>query len=225
MIEINLAPRDAGRDARAPRSASNASTSRAASRWHLAASVPGLTGLLVLALLHPGARDRHRDLEGLVVQAVGDSTELAALISAAEQLRASRDSVAARMRVIQELDRGRYAWSHVLDEVAAAVPEFTWLTRIAHAGAGEELQVEIEGRTSNTFALTRFMNRLEASPFLASVSLLGTEQVAERLPGGGEWVLNSFVLWVASRPGAMSPAGQAAPVAASRDSEPAGLLP
>ncbi len=67
-------------------------------------------------------------------------------------------------------------------------------------GTGDQLQVEIEGRTANTFALTRFMNRLEASPFLADVSLAGTEQVAERLPGGGEWILSSFVLWVAYRP-------------------------
>ena len=200
MIEINLMPRDARRAARTPTSPAEASASRAASPWHLLASVPGLVTLLVLALLHPGARDRHRALEDRVAQAVRDSTGLAGLISAAEQLRAGRDSVAARMRIIRELDDGRYVWSHILDEVAAAVPDFTWLTRIAEAGTGDELQVEIEGRTVNTLALTRFMNRLEASPFLASVSLAGTEQVAERLPGGGEWVLSAFVLWVAYEP-------------------------
>ena len=200
MIEINLMPRDARSAARTPNSSAEASASRASSPWHLLASVPGLVTLLVLAVLHPGARDRHRALEDRVARAVRDSTDLADLISAAEQLRAGRDSVAARMQVIRELDDGRYVWSHILDEVAAAVPDFTWLTRIAEAGTGDELQVEIEGRTANTFALTRFMNRLEASSFLASVSLAGTEQVAERLPGGGEWVLSSFVLWVAYQP-------------------------
>lgn len=200
MIEINLMPQDAGRGARTPHSSVEAPASRAASLWHLLASVPGLVTLLVLAVLHPGARDRHRVLEDRVAQAVRDSTDLAGLISTAEQLRAGRDSVAARMRIIRELDDGRYVWPHILDDVAAAVPDFTWLTRIAEAGAGDELQVEIAGRTANTLALTRFMNRLEASPFLASVSLAGTEQVAERLPGGGEWVLSAFVLWVAYQP-------------------------
>lgn len=200
MIEINLMPRDAARAARTPHSSVEASASRAASLWHLLASVPGLVTLLVLAVLHPGARDRHRALEDQVAQAVRDSTDLAGLISTAEQLRAGRDSVAARMQIIRELDDGRYVWPHILDDVAAAVPDFTWLTRIAEAGAGDELQVEIEGRTANTLALTRFMNRLEASPFLASVSLAGTEQVAERLPGGGEWILSAFVLWVAYQP-------------------------
>lgn len=200
MIEINLMPQDAGRGARTPNSSVEAPASRAASLWHLLASGPGLVTLLVLAVLHPGARDRHRALEDRVAQAVRDSTDLAGLISTAEQLRAGRDSVAARMRIIRELDDGRYVWPHILDDVAAAVPDFTWLTRIAEAGTGDELQVEIEGRTANTLALTRFMNRLEASPFLASVSLAGTEQVAERLPGGGEWVLSAFVLWVAYQP-------------------------
>lgn len=196
MIEINLMPQGERRTVRGPESSAGGSPSRTASPWHLAASVPGLAGLLVLALLHPGTRDRHRALEDRVAGAVRDSTELAALISAAERLRAGRDSVAARMEVIEELDRERYHWSHILDEVADAVPEFTWLTRIAEAGAGDDLHVEIEGRTANTFALTRFMNRLEASPFLSAVNLAGTEQVAERLPGGGEWVLSAFVLRV-----------------------------
>lgn len=200
MIEINLMPRGTDPAARGRRSSADTSPPRAGSPWHLVAAVPGLVTLLVLALLHPGARDRRQVLEDRVAQAVGDSTELAGLISTAEQLRAGRDSVAARERVIRELDRGRYVWSHILDEVAAAVPEFTWLTRIAEAGAGDQVQVEIEGRTANTFALTRFMNRLEASPFLASVSLAGTEQVPERLPDGGEWVLSAFVLWVSYRP-------------------------
>ena len=200
MIEINLMPRATGQAARRRRSSADASPSRAASPWHLAASAPGLVTVVVLALLQPGARDAHRALEDRVGQAVRDSTELAGLISAAEQLRAGRDSVAARMRTIRELDRGRYVWSHILDEVAAAVPEFTWLTRIAEVGAEVQVEVEIEGRTANTFALTRFMNQLEASPSLTSVSLAGTEQVAERLPGGGEWVVNSFVLWVSYQP-------------------------
>ena len=200
MIEINLIPGGASRAVRGSQSPSGARARRTASPWHVAVCVPGLATLLVLALMHPGARDRQRALEVRLAQAVRDSTDLAAATSAAQRLRAGRDSVAGRMRIIQELDLGRYAWPRVLHEVALAVPELAWLTRIAEADATGELQVVIEGRAANTFALTRFMNRLEASRFLGSVSLAGTEQVAERLPDGGEWMVRSFVLRVGYRP-------------------------
>lgn len=225
MIEINLMPRSATRRGRRSESSADGSRSRTASAWHLGATVPGLVSLLVLALLHPGARDRHRALEDRLAGAVRDSTELAGLIATAEQLRAGHDSIAARMGVIQELDRGRYVWPHILHQVAVAVPEFTWLTRIAEAGAEDELYVEIEGRTANTFALTRFMNRLEASPFLTSVSLAGTQQISERLPGGGERILSSFVLSVAYQPMPGVPLGQPKPGTNARDSAAPGGLP
>ena len=201
MIEINLKPQEEpGRRARARTSSPNGSRSRKASPWLAAACVPGLVGLLTLALLQPGSRERRRSLEARIDEAARDSTELTELIATAERLRAGRDSVSARMEVIHELDRGRYVWSRLLDEVADAVPEFTWLTRIVEAEGGDGARVEIEGRTANTFALTRFMNRLEAAPSLTSVRLAGTEQVVEPLPGGGEWVLSSFVLWVGHQP-------------------------
>ncbi len=196
MIEVNLMPRKASRSSGRVRSSADTSPSRTASLWPMAACVPGLAGLLVLALLHPGIRGRRQVIGARLAQALGDSTELAELISASERLRAGRDSVATRMRIIQELDRGRYLWPHILDEVAVAVPEFAWLTRVAQRGTADDLHVEIEGRAGNTFALTRFMNRLEASPFLTAVSLVTTEQIAEQQPGGGEWILNSFVVQV-----------------------------
>ena len=190
MIEVNLMPRREGRSARGARTSPATSPQPPGSRWLLAASVPGLVGLLVLAFLHWGARDRHLALETRIADAVRDSTELAELILATEQLRARRDFVAAQVSTIQELDRGRYVWPHILDEVALALPEFTWLMRIAQVGP----DLQIEGRAGNTFALTRYMNQLESSPFLHSVALVTTEQVAERLPAGGEWIVNSFVL-------------------------------
>ena len=166
----------------------------------MAACVPGLAGLLGLALLRTGTLDRGQLVEARLAQALGDSTELAELISASERLRAGRDSVATRVRIIQELDRGRYVWPHILEEVAVALPDHAWLTRVAQRGEANDLHVEIEGRAGNTFALTRFMSRLEASPLLTAARLVTTEQIAEHPPGGGEWILNSFVLQVGYQP-------------------------
>ena len=220
MIEVNLMPRKETRSSGVARSSSDAFPSKAASPWHMAACVPGLAGLLGLAMLHTRTLDDRRLMEARLAQALGDSTELAELISASERLRAGRDSVATRVRIIQELDRGRYAWPHILDEVAVAVPDHTWLTRVAQRDEADGIHVEIEGRAGNTFALTRFMSRLEASPLLTAASLVTTEQIAEHLPGGGEWILNSFVLQVGYQPGPDSPDEEQLPDDIDEDAAP-----
>ncbi len=220
MIEVNLMPRKVTRSSGAARSAADTFPSKAASPWHIAACVPGLAGLLGLALLHAGTLDQKQLVEARLAQALGDSTELAELISASERLRAGRDSVATRIGIIQELDRGRYVWPHILDEVAVAVPDHAWLTRVAQRGEADGIHVEIEGRAGNTFALTRFMSRLEASPLLTAASLVTTEQIAEGLAGGGEWILNSFVLQVRYQPGPDSPDEEQLPDDIDEDAGP-----
>lgn len=208
MIEVNLMPRGVGRPTPGARSPPALSAPRGASLLQMATCVPGIAGLLVLAFLHPGNRDRLRAVETRIAQAVRDSTGFADLIVAAEQLSDRRDSVASRVEIIQQLDRGRYVWPHILDEVAFAIPEYTWLTRIAQVDMEPDQTVRIEGRAGNTFALTSYMSRLEASPFLHAVELVTTEQVAERQPDGGEWILNSFVVQVGYRSPGESAGGE-----------------
>lgn len=108
--------------------------------------------------------------------AAQDSATNAAVIRQIEQLQAQGDSIEARVAVIQEIDRGRYVWSHLLDEVATAVPDYTWLREVLYAGEGP--QVRIIGRAGSIFAITSFMNRLEGSRFLRSVSPETIQEVA-----------------------------------------------
>jgi Tfp pilus assembly protein PilN len=99
-----------------------------------------------------------------------DSIRLAAIIDQTNALTARRDSIAARVAIIQEIDADRYVWAHLLDEVGAAVPEFVWLGEVAYSG-DNPLTVRIGGRAGSTFAVTNFMRRLEASRFLSAVQL------------------------------------------------------
>src|SRR5690242_7248133 len=46
-----------------------------------------------------------------------------------------RDSILTQIGTISAVDQDRYTWSHLLDEIAGAVPEFTWLTNISPAPA------------------------------------------------------------------------------------------
>ena len=42
-----------------------------------------------------------------------------------------RDSLLAQIATIRGVDGNRYVWPHVLDEVAKALPPYTWLTTMA----------------------------------------------------------------------------------------------
>ena len=100
----------------------------------------------------------------------------AGVISQINQLQAQGDSIETRVAVIQEIDRHRYVWPHILDEIAAAVPDYTWLREILYQADGP--QVRIGGRAGSIFAITNFMNRLEASRFLRSVNPETIQEVA-----------------------------------------------
>lgn len=151
--------------------------------------VIGVMAILAVGLTF-GKLDERRDLEAAVELAVKDSARYSELIQAAERLAARRDTLLARVRVIQEIDRGRYIWPHVLDEVARGLPEYTWLTGVTSAPQDTVgLRFRVTGNTGNNLALTRFMRDLEASPFIEGVTLISVE--ASQL---GQKVINAFVL-------------------------------
>jgi Tfp pilus assembly protein PilN len=100
-----------------------------------------------------------------------------------------RDSLQTQIGVIRGVDRGRYIWPHVLDEVAKTLPAYTWLTDVIVVGpaAGAEadstgpakLKFQINGRTVDYQAFTQFMRQLEASPWIENVTALRSETVVE----------------------------------------------
>ncbi len=120
------------------------------------------------------------DIEG----ARADSSRYADLIQKNEALLAREDSIAQRVRIIQEIDGDRYVWAHIMDEVARCLPEYTWLTELLQVSLGDEIQFRITGRAGNTFALTQFMENLEASLFIRNVRLNSTDQIVEELGQG-----------------------------------------
>lgn len=191
MIEVNLRPGGRKRPSRRPsfKLPIPAFKGLPADKWVLGVIAYGLVAVGAAAYLWLGAGGRLEELEVQVEEAVRDSTRYADLIAKAERARARRDSIAQRVAIIQEIDAHRYLWPHVMDEVSAALPDYTWLIEVIQVEAGEELRFRIRGKTGNNFALTRIMRNLEASPFIRNVTLITTQQVAE-----GDRVVSEFSL-------------------------------
>ena len=154
-------------------------------RWVLGSAVVVIAAAAVCGWWYTSIRGRTGELQVQIEEARADSARYADLIQQNDALLARRDSIAQRVQIIQEIDGDRYVWPHILDEVARALPEYTWLTEILQVSLGDELQFRIVGRVGNTFALTRFMENLEASLFIRTVQLINTEQIVEELGEGG----------------------------------------
>lgn len=101
-----------------------------------------------------------------------------------------RDSLLAQIATIRGVDGDRYVWPHVLDEVAKALPPYTWLTTITPQVAAvvadsadtvaPAMRFRIEGRTMDLQAYTRFLRQLDASPWLTDVTPMEAKTIVEK---------------------------------------------
>ena len=197
MIEVNLQPGGKKRGSRGPSFSLKLPSigGIGQDRWVLGSSVLVLAAVIVGGYLYMTTSNLQRDLEVQIEEARADSLRYADLILQNDALLARRDSIAQRVNIIQEIDGDRYIWPHIMDEVARALPEYTWLTDILQVSLAEDLQFRIEGMAGNTFALTQFMENLEASLFIRNVHLIATEQVIQEVsPGGARRVVYRFQL-------------------------------
>ena len=186
MIEINLAP---GAEARRPAARGRSSVSLPKLPALGGESRPVLLGagmLLLVLLVGFGIwrmGQRRAELEARIQAEVTDSTRFATTIELIQALRQRQDTIQQKIAVIREVDQRRYVWPHLLDEISAAVPAYTWLTDIVSAAAADTmagpLSFTIQGAAGSTQALTRLMKNLEGSPFVRDVTLVTSEQAEE----------------------------------------------
>ncbi|MFN2315422.1 MAG: PilN domain-containing protein [Gemmatimonadales bacterium] len=104
-----------------------------------------------------------------------------------------RDSVVTELVTLRQVDRDRYVWPHILEEVSRALPPATWLIGVAPvtgASGGVNidedgnlvsppLQIEMNGRAMDIQGFTRFMRQLEDSPWLQNVTAISANTLVE----------------------------------------------
>ncbi|MBR9990221.1 MAG: PilN domain-containing protein, partial [Gemmatimonadetes bacterium] len=134
-------------------------------------------GLAIIAWLHLGMNSRLDTLRTDHEAAVRDSTRFAVLRAQGESLQAQERLISQKLQVIQEIDAGRFVWPHILDEISRALPPYIWVVNLTEtASTAGPPRVRMEGRAGNYFALGRYIEDLEASPFLRQVRLLSSSQ-------------------------------------------------
>ncbi len=113
-----------------------------------------------------------------------------------------RDSLLTQITTIRSVDGDRYVWPHVLDEVTRALPSYTWLVDLSPAAAPappppppsqakdkkqqpvdtapKAIAFQLNGRTVDIQAYTRFLRNLEASPWIINVTPVSAQTVIEQ---------------------------------------------
>ena len=155
--------------------------------------------LLWLGFVWVGSARDLGALEPRLEQARADNRRFTTFLNEKRKQERIRDSLLVQIGAIRSVDGDRFIWPHLLDEIARATPSYTWLTRIAVLSEAQAaaampivsdsaaaidtttppLQFEIEGRTVDIQAYTRFLRQLEASPWIETVIPVSAQTIVE----------------------------------------------
>ena len=142
-----------------------------------------------------------RALEPRLEQARAEHKRFQTFLDQKHKQEQIRDSLLAQIITIRSVDGDRYVWPHVLDEVTRALPAYTWLVDISPVAAPppppqtaaqakdkkqpidtmpKSLAFQLNGRTVDIQAYTRFLRNLEASPWITDVTPVSAQTVVEQ---------------------------------------------
>ena len=143
MIEINLLPGD-GKKKKRGKAATGTGlklninpsqwfagiTEKITDKYMLGAiGAAGVSGALIV-LLFISQTARAALLDARETKAVKDSAQYSAVLNAKARAEATRDSLYQQIAIIKSIDDSRYLWSHLMYEISAALPQYTWLREI-----------------------------------------------------------------------------------------------
>lgn len=152
--------------------------------WVLGSCLMVLGSAGVSIRLALGMSQRIARLDTTLREALQDSVRVAEHFRTRLRLESRRDSLAVRVTFIEEIDARRYDWPHLLEEVAVALPEGMWITRISDVTSGRpRVRFRVEGTTFDNLRLTGLWNALEASFFVKNVELVSAEHDPVQDPG------------------------------------------
>jgi Tfp pilus assembly protein PilN len=206
VIEVNLIPGGKKRSSKRSSRGKGVSLSLPSGggplrdRWILGAVAAWVVAVGAMGWLFLSLSRQTEEVEVAIAAEVQDSARFAEIIEQVQGLIARRDSIIQRVDIIQSIDQDRYVWPHVLDEVARALPDYTWLTGMVQTMAPPSLQVQLTGQAGNNFAVAEFITRLSDSPFIRVADFISSTQVVQDQGDAGQQIVYEFTLEVYFQP-------------------------
>ena len=155
----------------------------AAHRVTIAAGFVLLLTVLVIGGWFWSLRRTSSQVDQDIARAESDILQMRGVLLQVQKFDAQRAQLQQRVTLIEQLRRGQTAPVHVIDEIAKALPERTWLSEMVQKGN----DVTLTGMTTSNMGVSDFVANLEASGwFKKPVDIVGTK--AETDPKTGELV-------------------------------------
>jgi Tfp pilus assembly protein PilN len=167
----------------------------------LAAMAGWICVLAVLGFIYLNTARQLYTLEPRLEQARSENRRFKTFLADKRRQEMIRDSLLAQITVIRNVDGDRYIWPHLLDEVTKALPAYTWLVDMGplaapvntaplktkadsakadSARAHPVLAFQLNGRTIDIQAYTRFLRQLEASPWIENATPVSAQTIVEK---------------------------------------------
>lgn len=201
MIEVDLLPEHLRSPGDAGVAPDEGGRSRArVNPWGVSFLAVALTIAPGTALLWWTQRAEAVALQARREQALADSTRLAGLRGASDSLTVRMRQIRERVALVEQLDRDRFAWPRILDEISWALPGLAWLISLRQLAPPPDAAVEVRGIAANPLAITRFVRNLGASELIADVRILGSQQNGSPAQGSARHTF-TLVLRLAAAPG------------------------
>jgi Tfp pilus assembly protein PilN len=201
MIEINLRPGQKRARGGSPLAGLRAQFSGLREKMRdplpMVAAAGLLGAVLYLGWSWVGTSREFSALEPQLEQARQENQRFRNYVAQKRKVQLIRDSLVAQIAVLKSVDGERYVWPHIMDEVTHALPPYTWLVDLNTGGAAPAaprapgadttvadtvapvLRLQIDGRTVDVQAFTRFLRQLEASPWITDVEPVSAATVVQ----------------------------------------------
>ncbi len=200
MITINLKPGTKRAKAKSPVAGILAGLKGAGQKikdpYRLGALILSLGWLGFVAFGQLSTSAELSSLQPKLEQAKAENQRFRAFLGEKKHLEMVRDSIQSQITTIKNVDGDRYVWPHILDEIARAVPPFTWLTDVQFVVAAPApvvadtskaakpvepppVGIMINGRTVDIQGYTRLLRQLEDSPWIKDVTAISANTVID----------------------------------------------
>jgi Tfp pilus assembly protein PilN len=196
MIEVNLLPESQKKSrGKAKRPAGGGGGLEDALKgrnlWNGALAVACVVVPAAAGVIWWGQRTDAASFDIRLEAATADSARLADLRLVSDSLSERRTQIRDRVALVEQLDRNRFVWPHLLDEISRALPRLAWLSNLRQMSPLPNVGVQIQGIAANPLAITEFVRNLEASDYVTDVRILGSQKQSLN---DGELSVQAFTL-------------------------------